>query len=140
MARKLDSSIILIVEKSNGEYWVTVDGLDGCFTVGASLKEAIDNAQTSIEEHIEALLDSGIEKDIPSIFLKKPYTFQVKYDLQSLFEEYSIINKSALAQIAGINSSLLRQYSTGLAFASEKQRDKIVSVLNQIGTSLSQVV
>jgi hypothetical protein len=75
---------------------------------------------------------------VPLVF-NHPYEFNVKYDLQSLFEYFRIINKSALADYVGINSSLLRQYAKGLAFASDKQRERIEIALHRIGEELLQV-
>jgi hypothetical protein len=46
------------------------------------------------------------------------------------------LNKSAIAEKAGINPSLVRQYSKGLANAGEKQREKIIKAIHEIANDL----
>lgn len=59
-----------------------------------------------------------------------------KYDLESFFDYFSVINVTKLAQKAGINASLLRQYRNGLAKASEKQYAKLREAIREIGQEL----
>lgn len=131
-----NDKISIIVEKSKDGYWVTIEDLPGCFSFGKTVQEALANTREAIADHMEGLKDN--EENFPDIF-KSPFEFQVKYDLQSLFDSYQIINKSAFAEYARINASLLRQYSKGLAFAGEKQLKKIESALHRIGEELLQV-
>jgi predicted RNase H-like HicB family nuclease len=126
----------IIVEKSGDGYWVTIEDLPGCFSFGKTVQEALLNTREAIADHIEGLKEK--EENFPDVF-KSLFEFQVKYDLQSLFDSYQIINKSAFAEFAGINASLLRQYAKGLAFASDKQRERIENALHRIGEELLQV-
>ncbi len=127
---------ILILEKAEDGYWVTVQDLPGCYSQGSTIKEAITNTRDAIKEHISDLPEG---EKVPDIFYNENPEFQIKYDLQTLFDEFKVINKSALAEYAGINPSLLRRYANGLAFASEKQKAKIESAIHEIGTSLLKV-
>jgi hypothetical protein len=65
--------------------------------------------------------------------------FEYKYDLASFFDYFNWINVSKLAEKAGINPSLMRQYKKRLIFASEKQSEKIQKVINQLGSELVAV-
>lgn len=130
-------TVIFILEKQEEEYWVTVSELPGCYASGSTIEEAIANVKDAVTEHISGLKE--MKEPIPEMFLKESIDYQVKYDLQTLFEKFNVINKSVLAEKAGINSSLLRQYSSGLAFASEKQKMKIEKAIHEIGTGLLEV-
>lgn len=123
----------LILERNKNEYWVTVNELPGCYSVGATIEEAISNTREAISEHISDLPEGS---QVPEIFLNKDLEFQIQYDIQTLFERFKVLNKSAIAEHAGINPSLLRQYSNGLAYASEKQKAKIEAAIHEIGIGL----
>jgi predicted RNase H-like HicB family nuclease len=126
----------VIIEKSDDGFWVTVEDLPGCYSFGKTITEALASTREAISDHVAGLTENGDR--IPELFLKN-FEFKVKYDLQALFSSYQIINKTAFADYVGINASLLRQYAKGLAFASEKQREKIENALHRIGEELTQV-
>jgi len=132
-----DKNIVyIIIEKSEDGYWVTVEDLPGCYSFGKNISEVLSNTREAISEHISGLCEKS--EQYSQKFLKE-YDFRIRYDLQSLFDRYRIINITAFAEEAGINASLLRQYAKGLAFASEKQRQKIEKALHQIGEELTRV-
>jgi predicted RNase H-like HicB family nuclease len=136
MHKESENKVNVIVEKSEDGFWVTVEDLPGCYSFGKTIPEAVDFTREAIADHLTGLKKSG---DIfPPVF-SNDFDIKVKYDLQSLFESYRVINKTAFAQYVGINASLLRQYAKGLAFASEKQREKIEKGLHRIGEELMQV-
>jgi predicted RNase H-like HicB family nuclease len=58
---------IFIHKDENSDYGVIVPDLPGCFSVGDSIEDAIQNAHEAIECHLEGLL-----LDNESIPLKKP--------------------------------------------------------------------
>lgn len=62
-----------------------------------------------------------------------------KLDLPSFFELYPVINASALSKKVGMNKTLLSQYVTGKKKPSEKQVQKIMEGVRQVGEELSQV-
>ena len=136
-AKSKSNGTIFILEKQENEYWVTVTELPGCYASGGTIEEAIANAKDAVTEHISEL--NNHNDTVPEMFLKETYEFQIKYDLQTLFEKFKVINKTVLAEKAGMNSSLLRQYSNGLAFASEKQKLKIENAIHEIGSGLLEV-
>jgi antitoxin HicB len=55
------SYMIVITEEPDGSaYNVSVPALEGCFTFGTTLSEAIEHAQDAIRVHVESLADDGI--------------------------------------------------------------------------------
>lgn len=129
----ITAKALVILEKSDDGYWASVDQLPGCYSFGKDVESALKNVREAISEHISDLEETG--QEVPEIFLHS-YELKIKYDLQSLFAAFKFINKSAFAEFAGINSSLLRQYTKGIAFASDKQKAKIESALHEISRNL----
>lgn len=80
---------------------------------GDTAQEAIDDMLAAYEETKELV------ENVPEL------EFEFKYDIQSFFNYFSFLNISAVADMAGINASLMRQYSAGIATAGEKQYVKI---------------
>lgn len=62
--------------------------------------------------------------------------FTYKYDLQAFFNYFNWLNASKVAEIAGVNPSLMRQYTSGVAKAGEKQYGKIRTALNKMSADL----
>jgi len=127
------AKVLVIIEKSQDGYWVSVEKLPGCYSFGKTVEVALNNVRKAIAEHISDLSETGIE--VPEIFLHR-YEILVKYDIQSLFEAFKFINKTAFAKLAGINPSLMRQYTQGIAFASDKQKAKINKAIQLINHNL----
>ena len=50
---------------------------------------------------------------------------EFRYDMSAFFMSFPFINASELAKCLGINPSLMRKYKSGLAKASNKQKDMI---------------
>ena len=128
--------VTLIIEKSAEEYWVSVKELSGVYSSGTTIDEAICNIKEAIQEHISDLPEGEV---VPDIFYSKQIEYKVKYDLESLFEKFNYLNKTAIAEKAGVNPSLVRQYSKGLAHASDKQRIKIINAIHEIANDLLAV-
>lgn len=60
------------------------------------------------------------------------------FSISSLFEIYPI-NAKRFAEISGINYTLLAQYIQGRKRPSEKQAEKIIEGLQEVGKELSKV-
>ena len=52
-------TFIITEEPDGSAYNVSVPALEGCFTFGNTLEEAIQHAQNAIRVHIESLIDIG---------------------------------------------------------------------------------
>ena len=63
--------------------------------------------------------------------------FTYRYDLQSFFNYFSFLNVTKVAELAGINPSLMRQYTSGSAVAGQKQYEKIRKVVDRISKDIA---
>lgn len=63
--------------------------------------------------------------------------FTYKYDMQSFFNYFSFLNITKVAELAGINASLMRQYTSGVTAAGQKQYDKIRVAVERIARELA---
>ena len=81
MRHKNAMRVILVIEKSNNEYWVTVDSLPGCYAIGSTIEEAIINAKLAIAEHISGLKE--MDETIPEMFKEeKPFLLKTLNSLR----------------------------------------------------------
>lgn len=64
---------------------------------------------------------------------------KLKYDLESFFDFYKVINAKALSERIGMNQSLLSQYIKGAKKPSAIQTKRILKGVQQIGKELSEV-
>ena len=62
--------------------------------------------------------------------------FEHAYDLTSLFDQYKYFNVSAIAEKAGINPSLMRQYAAGNKLPSPETAAKIEQVIRDIAKEM----
>ena len=96
----------------------TKDGYFSCFVeeelpyvgllgYGDSSQEAIDDLISTYTQLKEDLKAEG--KDLPDL------EFVVHYDMPSFFNRFNFLNQSKIAEKAGINPSLMRKYTSGVA-------------------------
>ena len=116
----------------DGNYSCYVDddlpgfGLAGFGETAEAAKEDMLEAYEEIKE-----LQAKEGKAVPEL------EFTYKYDMQSFFDYFSFLNVSRVAELAGINPSLMRQYTSGVANAGQKQYDKIRVAVGKISRELS---
>lgn len=121
-------------------------GKDGSFTIftpdikstiigeGDTVFEAKADFENTVKEVLETYEDTG--EPIPEEL--KNITFEYKYDLPSFLNCYNYLNMTKLADKAGVNPSLMRQYKRG-QYVSEKQASKIQEAIHKIGRELLAV-
>ncbi|MOA67418.1 hypothetical protein D3C78_1945830 [compost metagenome] len=63
----------------------------------------------------------------------------MKYDLASFFEFYKEINVSALGKRIGMQKTLLSEYKNGNRKPSDKQVNKILTGIKELGRELSEL-
>jgi len=95
---------------------------------GETSQEAIDGLISFYEEERAELAKEG--KELPEL------TFSVHYDMPSFFNRFSFLNVSRIAEIAGINPSLMRKYSAGLVNAGQQQYDKLHAAVQKIAREM----
>ena len=123
----------VIIEKAkDGYYSCYVEG-DlpgfGLSGFGETAEEAKKDMLKAYQEIKEIQAEEG--KKVPVL------EFTYKYDMQSFFDYFSFLNVTKIAELAGINPSLMRQYTSGVANAGQKQYDKIRVAIGKISKELS---
>ncbi len=63
----------------------------------------------------------------------------IRLDVMQFFEYYKVINSTALAERIGISQSLLSQYATGIKAPSDKQVNRILTGIKDLGKELSHL-
>ncbi len=125
--------VTVIMEKAtDGYYSCYVEDDLGDFGLmghGETADEAKKDMLAAYAEIKEIFNEQG--KPIPEL------DFVYKYDMQSFFNYFSFLNISKIGEMAGINSSLLRQYASGTTMAGQKQYDKIKQCIAKITNELS---
>ena len=118
---------VSVYKADDGSFWCHTErnvygtGLNGC---GNTVAESKQDLMVCLEEAKEDYLNQG----------KTPYQvdFEYIYDLQSFFEFFSVFNVTEVARRAGINPTLMRQYTSGVKKAGEKTYAKLSSCINDI--------
>lgn len=132
MAKK----VVLILEYGNGGYSCYNDDPIGKYAVidgdGATAEEAKADFMRALEECRQV---SPEDKDI-----NQDMEFTYKYDIQAFFKEFSFLNATDIARRAGINPSLMRQYTSGVKKAGEKTYNKLNACLSNIKNDLQAAV
>ena len=98
----------------------------GRLETAEAAKEDMMKAYQEIKE-----LQEEEGKEVPEL------DFTFKYDMQSFFNYFSFLNVTKVAELAGINPSLMRQYTSGVTNAGQKQYDKIRIAVERISKELS---
>ncbi len=125
--------VTVIIEKAKDGYYscYVEDDLPGfgLSGFGESAEAAKEDMMKTYQEMKEIQAEEG--KEVPEL------EFTYKYDMQSFFDYFSFLNVSKVAELAGINPSLMRQYTSGVANAGQKQYDKIRVAIGKISKELS---
>lgn len=87
------------------------------FGYGNTAQEAKSDMLESYREITDMLKEEG--KD------PAPLEFVYHYDMKSFFDYFNFLNVSKVAERAGINPSLMRKYTSGVAKAGEGQYMKL---------------
>lgn len=101
----------------------------GLLGYGNSPQEAKADMLQAYEEIKEVLREEG----------KTPteLEFVYHYDMKSFFEYFDFLNISKVAERAGINPSLMRKYTSGVANAGEGQYLKLQKAIQSMATELA---
>jgi predicted RNase H-like HicB family nuclease len=130
MARK---KVTAVIEASSTGFGVYADRLPGITGYGNTVEKAKKDFLSAIQETKDAYGDK-----VPA-FLKGEFEFEYKYDIGSIFDYFGVLDAGQLAKKIGMNASLLRQYKSGHAKASDKQKEKIEAGLHALGRELLSV-
>ena len=125
--KSANKKIKLIVEKTDTGFSAFSNDYP-IFTTGKTIPELTNNALEAANLYFEDDNTNLTHEDI---------TFEV--DFKQFFQYYKILNSKFLAYKIGMNPTLLSQYIRGHKKPSEKQTEKILSGVHQIGKELSVI-
>lgn len=130
--------LTIILEKSDHELWgrINVPGSFLLTTVGNTVEEVTANLRDLVHDFLEHEAKDVAEWEG---IAETNITYQYEYDLTAIFEVFDAIKMSAIAQAAGINQSLIRQYATGKKHPSERQAKRIEAAIRDLGNRLLHV-
>ncbi len=92
------------------------------------MKEAKDDLLACLEEARADYEESGKTAELVE--------FRYQYDLQSFFNYFSFLNVTEVAKRAGVNPSLMRQYTRGIKTAGEKTYERLTACMASITKEL----
>ena len=98
------------------------------FTTGRTIPELIDNAFEAANLYFEA---DNIKLTHDNL--------KFEIDFKQFFQYYKVLNSKFLADKIGMNPTLLSQYVQGHKKPSDKQTEKILYGIHQIGQELSEI-
>jgi predicted RNase H-like HicB family nuclease len=131
-------SLQAIIEKgSDGFYSVYVPEVPGLYGTGETENEAKENLKEAIEMAIDYVEETGNTAYYAP--LMEEHTVEYAYDLSGFFKTFDIFDVTAFSKRIGINSSLMRQYKTGMSKASALQKAKILDGIYAVADELHAV-
>lgn len=125
------------VEKAkDGTYWATSKNAPGVVSAfGDSLEELKEKFTEAFNDYLETAKEVG--EDWYEKYQDPKFVYEM--DLGEFFALVPELKISAIAKKARINQSLMRQYATGSANASEQRLKQIESAVHQLGNELLSV-
>jgi predicted RNase H-like HicB family nuclease len=132
-----NKKVTVIIEASSTGFGAYSNALPGITGYGVTVQQA----KKDLHDAVNAVLEvHARRKTSPEPWLNNGHLeFIYKYDMVSLFEHFGMLDVTNLAKRIGINPSLLRQYKSGLTFASDKQKQRILKGLHDLGEELLRV-
>jgi hypothetical protein len=117
-------NFLLTIEKDKGKLWGRIIYKKNLITDYAS-------SISTLEKKMAKLLRDFHGVSSPS--------FSRSYDLVVFFEEFDFLKQSKIAELAGMNAGLLRQYASGVKYPSEFQAKKIEKAVHDLAKELQGV-
>ena len=117
-------NFLLIIEKDKGKVWGRINYKKNLITDYAGSIGAL-------EKKMAKLLKEFHNVNNPS--------FSHSYDLTVFFEEFNFLKQSKIAELAGVNPGLLRQYASGVKYPSSVQVKKIEMAVHELAKELQSV-
>ncbi len=119
--------IILIIESASDDLlWGRVNFDDNLIVESAPDEDALKKKMARLLKDFNGLHPKEIE-------------FDVQYDITWIFEEKRFLNVSEIAKRAGINKSLMLQYTSGKKLPSLERVLAIQKVIQQMGRELLEI-
>lgn len=116
--------LLLIVEKGKGKLWGRITYKDNLIT---DFSRNMDGLEKKMIKHLKDF--HGVEN----------VSLEHCYDLTVFFEQFNFLKQSKVAELAGINPGLLRQYASGVKYPSAEQAMKIEKAVHLLAKELQSV-
>ena len=127
----------VILEKNDGVLWGRTEIGDQLFTpYGENIEKLLTNLKELLTDHIQ---NEGKDVDFWKKLDVESLAVELKYDLEAFFLEHNYLKITSIAEQAGINPGLLRQYASGVKHPSAEQAKKIESTIHRIAKELQEV-
>lgn len=124
--KRYNKRIKIIVEKTDTGFSAYTDEFP-IFTTGRTVPELINNSYEATQLYFDDKYE--ITHD----------NLKFEIDFGQFFRYYKVLNSKFLAEKIGMNPTLLSQYVQGHKKPSEKQTEKILTGIHQIGQELSEM-
>jgi len=125
--KKMSKKIKIIIEKTDTGFSAYSEDYS-IFTTGKFISEMMENALEATNLYFEEF-DIEVSRE----------NLKFEIDFKQFFQYYKVLNSKFLADKIGMNPTLLSQYVQGHKKPSEKQTEKILIGIHQIGQELSEI-
>ena len=130
---------VLVEKHKDGSYWGSTQNLPGVIAgQGETLEELKKSLKIAFDDYIE-LARSTKKSWAASYTNADEWRWEFEMNIQSFFDLIPEIKISLIGKKSGINESLMRQYATGKAPASEARLKKIEATIHELGRELLSV-
>ncbi len=118
--------LTLTIERADGVLWGRTEYDDNLLVESSETQEGLEASLRTLLRDFHDLDPARVE-------------FTVEYDLTAFFQEFNYLKITKIAELAGLNGSLLRQYVSGKKNPSYTQAQKIEIAIHQLGNKLASV-
>jgi hypothetical protein len=134
---KVKQRIEVIIEKNDGLLWGRVEGQGNFMPTpyGSTTSKLVENLRELIADYVK---NEGKKDSFWSRLNLADAEFEFSYDLESYFQEHDYLKISSVAEQAGMNPGLVRQYASGVKFPSGEQAKRIRAAIKKIAKELMQ--
>jgi hypothetical protein len=129
------TTLEIVIEKNDGLLWGRIEDKGNFMPTpyGKTTKEVIQNLKSLITDYVQ---NEGKKDKFWSQLDLNNVRFEFSYDLQAYFQEHDYLKISSVADQAGLNPGLMRQYASGVKYPSEEQANKIRKAISKIANEL----
>ena len=130
-----NEKIEIIIEKNDCLLWGRVEGRGNYMPTpyGESTAKVLENLKELVHDYVS---NEGKKDPFWKMIDLESLKIEFKYDLQAYFQEHDYLKISAVAEQAGLNPGLVRQYASGVKYPSADQADKIRKAIKKIARDL----
>jgi len=118
--------LTLTIERADGVLWGRTEYDDNLLVESSETQEGLEASLKTLLHDFHDLDPARVE-------------FTIEYHLTAFFQEFDFLKITKIAELAGLNGSLLRQYVSGKKNPSSTQAQKIETAIHQLGDKLAGV-